>query len=192
MSQSGFAKQVLYFPGSGSSGGTVDGEILAERLVKEILAGDQASFDRLYRKYAPMVHAIVLSKAPRRDTDDLVQEIFLSVFRKLDTLRDPRAIGGWIASIARRSVADHFRASQASEELTDEVGSEDPRFGEAFEVLSAIRDLPDAYSETLMMRLVEGLTGPEIAEMTGLTHDSVRVNLHRGMKMLRRKLDVGS
>jgi RNA polymerase sigma-70 factor, ECF subfamily len=49
--------------------------------------------------------------------------------------------------------------------------------------------LPEAYRETLMMRLVEGMTGPEIAARTGLTPDSVRVNLHRGMKLLRDALE---
>jgi RNA polymerase sigma-70 factor (ECF subfamily) len=52
--------------------------------------------------------------------------------------------------------------------------------------------LPEAYRETLLMRLVEGLTGPEIALRTGLTPDSVRVNLHRGMKLLRERLDGGT
>ena len=59
---------------------------------------------------------------------------------------------------------------------------------EARAALDAIRDLPDAYRETLVLRLVEGLTGPEIATRTGLTPASVRVNLHRGMKLLREKL----
>src|SRR5712692_7511302 len=54
--------------------------------------------------------------------------------------------------------------------------------------LAAIRSLPDAYRETLILRLVEGMTGPEIAARTGLTPASVRVNLHRGMKQLREKL----
>ena len=56
-------------------------------------------------------------------------------------------------------------------------------------VLAAIQSLPEAYSETLTLRLVEGMTGPEIAARTGLTEGSVRVNLHRGMKQLREKLE---
>jgi RNA polymerase sigma-70 factor (ECF subfamily) len=51
-----------------------------------------------------------------------------------------------------------------------------------------LRSLPEAYRETLTMRLVEGLTGPEIAEATGLTAGSVRVNLCRGMELLRELL----
>jgi RNA polymerase sigma-70 factor (ECF subfamily) len=50
--------------------------------------------------------------------------------------------------------------------------------------------MPVAYKETLVLRLVEGMTGPEIAEQTGMTPDSVRVNLYRGMKMLRKELGV--
>ena len=52
-------------------------------------------------------------------------------------------------------------------------------------VLDAIKSLPDAYREPLILRLVEGMTGPEIARRTGLTPGSVRVNLHRGMQQLR-------
>jgi RNA polymerase sigma-70 factor (ECF subfamily) len=61
---------------------------------------------------------------------------------------------------------------------------------EALAVLAAIRELPDAYRETLVLRLVEGMTGPEIAARTGLTAGSVRVNLHRGMKQLRERLGL--
>ena len=60
---------------------------------------------------------------------------------------------------------------------------------EAFAVLDLIKTLPESYGETLVLRLVEGMTGPEIAARTGLTADSVRVNLCRGMKLLRGLLE---
>ena len=55
-------------------------------------------------------------------------------------------------------------------------------------MLASIQELPEAYRETLVWRLVEGLTGPEIARRTGLTPGSVRINLFRGMAMLRERL----
>jgi RNA polymerase sigma-70 factor (ECF subfamily) len=61
----------------------------------------------------------------------------------------------------------------------------------AHEALAAIAALPEAYRETLMLRFVAGLSGPEIAARTGLTHGSVRVNLHRGVAMLRERLTGG-
>ena len=57
--------------------------------------------------------------------------------------------------------------------------------------MAEVRRLPEAYRETLVMRFVEGLTGPEIAELTGLTPGSVRVNLHRGVELLRARLKGG-
>ena len=55
-------------------------------------------------------------------------------------------------------------------------------------MLAAIGRLPIAYRETLTLRFVEGMTGQEISQKTGLTEGSVRVNLHRGMKQLKDEL----
>ena len=66
----------------------------------------------------------------------------------------------------------------------------DPDRTEALAALAVIQTLPEAYRETLVLRLVEGMTGPEIAARTGLTPASVRVNLHRGMKQLRERLEA--
>jgi RNA polymerase sigma-70 factor (ECF subfamily) len=157
-------------------------------LVKAVLEGDREGFGKLYVLYAPMVHGILLSRVPRDEVDDLVQDIFLHAFKKLDTLRDWAAFGPWIAMIARNRAMDFHRRSKDTVEVTDDLRSTDTSFSKAKEILELIRGLPEAYRETLVLRLVEGMTGPEIAERTGLTPASVRVNLHRGMKQLREKL----
>ena len=191
MSESGIARQLFFLPEREAE--RIYAPVGADSLlVKRVLDGDQEAFNDLYRKYSPMVHGIVLARAPRYEADDLVQEVFLAVFRKLDTLSDANALGGWIASISRHCVADSYRKAKPAEEIPEEIAAEQTPVSEAREVLAAIKSLPAAYSETLAMRLVEGMTGPEIAELTGLTPDSVRVNLHRGMKMLRKKLQIGS
>jgi len=157
-------------------------------LVGAALAGDRDGFGRLYALYAPLVHGILLARVPRDEVDDLVQDIFLHVFRKLNTLRDPGAFGPWIAMIARNRAVDFHRRTRPTVEMTDDLGGSNTSDSRATEILELIRGLPDAYRETLVLRLVEGMTGPEIAARTGLTPASVRVNLHRGMKLLRQKL----
>ena len=159
-------------------------------LVRAVLEGDRDGFARLYVLYAPLVHGILLARVPRIEVDDLVQDIFLHAFRKLHTLRDGAAFGPWIAMIARNRAVDFHRRSRATVELTDDIGGTDKQESRAAEILELIRGLPEAYRETLVLRLVEGMTGPEIATRTGLTAASVRVNLHRGMKLLREKLGV--
>lgn len=157
-------------------------------LVKAVLAGDRDGFGRLYDLYAPMVHGILLARVPRSEVDDLVQDIFLHAFRKLHTLRDFGAFGPWLAMITRNRAMDFYRRSKPTVEVTEDLRSTDTSTSKAQEILDLICDLPEAYRETLVLRLVEGMTGPEIAERTGLTPASVRVNLHRGMKQLREKL----
>lgn len=157
-------------------------------LVEAALEGDRDGFGRLYGLYAPLVHGILLARVPRVEVDDLVQDIFLHAFRKLHTLRDRAAFGPWIAMIARNRAVDFHRRTRETVELTDDFRSSNTTDSRATEILELIRSLPDAYRETLVLRLVEGMTGPEIAARTGLTPASVRVNLHRGMKLLRQKL----
>ncbi len=150
---------------------------------------DRGSFSKLYGQYARMVHGILLARVPRSEVEDLVQEVFLNAWRTLPSLRDREAVGGWLAMIARNQAVDYHRRTPQTIELNPESLRQSPVPPEALEVLDTIRSLPDAYRETLILRLVEGMTGPEIAAQTGLTPDSVRVNLHRGMKLLRDKLE---
>ena len=157
-------------------------------LVQAVLDGDRDSFTRLYDRFAPLVHGILLARVPRAEVDDLVQDIFLHAYRKLDTLRDSASFGPWIAMIARNRAVDFHRRSKETVEINDEIRGSDVHDSRAAEILELIRSLPEAYRETLVLRLVEGMTGPEIAARTGLTAASVRVNLHRGMKLLREQL----
>lgn len=160
-------------------------------LVRAVLDGDREAFAILYGQFAPLVHGILLARVPRPEVQDLVQDIFLHAYRKLHTLRDAAAFGPWIAMIARNRAMDFHRRSREMVEITEEHAGEDrSRRARAEEILDVIRSLPEAYRETLVLRLVEGMTGPEIALRTGLTAASVRVNLHRGMKKLREQLGI--
>jgi RNA polymerase sigma-70 factor (ECF subfamily) len=156
--------------------------------IRAVAAGDQDAFSRLYASYVRMVHAILLGRVPRKDVDDLVQDVFISAYTRIRELRDAAAFGGWIATIARNRATDYLRQSRELVELPEEMPGGDPIEAETFAVLDIVRKLPEAYRETLLMRLVEGMSGHEISERTGLTPASVRVNLHRGMKLLREKL----
>jgi RNA polymerase sigma-70 factor (ECF subfamily) len=132
--------------------------------------------------------------------DDLVQEVFLSALRQLHALRDVSRFGAWLGTITRNRANDYFRRAIPVEKVTEPVSenqTESRKTNHAAEqeadvILAVVRALPEAYREPLILRLVEGMTGPEIAERTGLTHGSVRVNLFRGMRLLREKLDEGA
>jgi RNA polymerase sigma-70 factor (ECF subfamily) len=156
-------------------------------LVEAVRAGDRDAFGRLYDSYGRMVHGILLARVPYGEVDDLVQDVFLTALRKIDTLRDAGSFGAWIGMITRNRAMDYHRRSRDTTEVEETHAQTRPTQGEAVEVLNLIK-LPEAYREPMILRFVEGMTGPEIAERTGLAPASVRVNIHRGMKMLREKL----
>lgn len=159
--------------------------------VEAAQGGDREAFAVLYREMAPVVHGVLLSRIRRFDVSDLLQDVFAVALERLPRLQNPAAFAGWLCAIARNAASDHLRRPQPE---PPSVGRTPyalaAHVADARRVLEAVRCLPEAYRETLVLRLVEGLSGPEIAEKTGMTPGSVRVNLTRGMKRLRASLGV--
>ena len=170
-------------------------------LVRAAQKGDRTAYGQLYSRYAHMVHGILLSRVSPHQVEDLVQDVFLQALPKLASLRDPASFPGWLAAIARNRATDfhrHCKPDVSLDEAPQFEKSAPPPLtirqtshssAEARAVLEAIHSLPEAYREPLILRLVAGMTGPEIAARTGLTHGSVRVNLSRGMQQLREILN---
>ncbi len=147
----------------------------------------------LYARFAPVVHGVALAHVGADEADDVVQEVFVKVATRLGSLRDPQALPGWITALARNAARDRLRARARRPRLSDDALHALPARAQAPEddrrlrlrVLTLLQRLPEAYREALVLRLVEGLGGAEIAARTGLSPGSVRVNLHRGFALLR-------
>lgn len=167
-------------------------------LVRRAQGGDRAAFGTLYAGFARVVHGILLARCGRDAADDLTQDVFMHAYERLPELREAAAFPGWLCAAARNAATDHARRGSRRPVAAElpEVADDRARPDEAAQhrdaaarALACIAALPDTYRETLVLRLVEGLTGPEIAARTGLTHGSVRVNLTRGMALLRPLLE---
>ncbi len=155
------------------------------------MAGDRAAFARLYEAYHPTIRGVVVASIGIVDVSDVVQDIFAIALRRIAELRDATAFRGWLAAIARSRCIDTLRRQRPTEPVDEERwASGDPPRTDALVVLRAIRQLPPSYQETVVMRLVEGMSAAEIADYTGMTPGSVRVNLHRGLKLLREHLGI--
>jgi RNA polymerase sigma-70 factor (ECF subfamily) len=148
---------------------------------------------------------VLLALVPPQEARDQVQEVFLAALARIEGLDRPERVGAWLCTIARNRARDLLRRRPPTVALEEEPadggaaagaaavdGDGDGEAAEAARALAALRALPPSYAETLTLRLVEGLSGPEIAARTGMTHGSVRVNLCRGMKLLRERLARGS
>ncbi len=162
-------------------------------LVLRARSGDADAVRQLYLRCSRAVPGVLLGYLQPADADDLTHDVFEVALRQLHELREPAAFPGWLLSIARRAALQRLRHAASSpvdtSNIVDTAATQETRL-EAQHALAAIRSLPEAYRETLMLRLVEGMTGPEISVRTGLTPGTVRVNLHRGMGLLRKALGL--
>jgi RNA polymerase sigma-70 factor, ECF subfamily len=168
---------------------TLEPRLQEARLVRAAQSGDRLAFGTLYEQYGRLVHGILLAHVSYHEAEDLMQDVFVKALERLPALREPAAFCGWLIAIARRMATDYLRTRRPTSEAGPSLAGGTAPDGEAFVVLAVIQRLPASYRETLILRLVEGMTGPEIAARTGLAPDSVRVNLCRGMKLLRDLLE---
>lgn len=161
-------------------------------LLRSAQSGDRDAYGALYLRFGKLVNGVLLAHAHPDDVPDLLHDVFLHAWSRLAMLRNPASFGGWLAQIARNMAKMRHRTSLKLVPLDDQMrGTDAPDAATTIDgqrALAVIRSLPDAYREVLTLRLVEGMSGDEIAERTGLTPGSVRVNLHRGMTMLRQKI----
>jgi RNA polymerase sigma-70 factor (ECF subfamily) len=157
-------------------------------IVRAAQRGDRAAFGTLYARYGAFVHGVLLAHAEPGDVADLVQDVFLTALERLPSLRQPAAFGSWLAAIARNHARMERRRRAPHVALPEELPAPPTLGPDGAAAFAALTALPETYREPLLLRLVEGLSGAEIAERLGLTHGTVRVYLHRGLAMLRERL----
>ena len=164
------------------------------RLVRATRAGDRDAFGVLYQRHASLVRAVLLAHASPEDISDLAQDVFLVALQRLHELREPAAFSGWLAVIARNIARAHHRSARPMVPVTDDIAAPGQRPDDALDaarVLAIVKTLPAKLREPLLLRLVERMSGEEIARSLGVTHAAVRVSLHRAIKMVRQTLEKG-
>src|SRR5690349_2979874 len=77
-------------------------------LVAAARAGRGQAVAAIYQRYGRVVHAAILARVPAQEAEDLVQDVFAAAVRRLPSLRDGEALGGWLLTIARNRVADYW------------------------------------------------------------------------------------
>jgi len=173
-------------------------------LIERAQGGDRAAFEEMVRRTSGMVFARLYLEAgdPHR-AEDLLQETFLVAFRSMRSLADCRRFRPWLLTIAQNVAIDAIRhdqrkkrsAPQAGPQALDGVAGRISPPDEQAErdelrdqVLAILRSLPEDYRLPLTLRYIGGADYDSIALQLGLTNGSLRGLLHRGMQMLRTKL----
>jgi len=161
--------------------------------VTSLLIREEQALRRTIARYVH--HATVV--------DDLFQEISLKVMRRIDTVRDPQAIRGWLFQLARNACLDWLRAQDRrpttpSEHLEQHAAGGDIGRNPAEQLLTkariaavqrALAELPESQREVLRLRVDEGLDHEVIAARLGISRQAVEVRLCRGRARLKEQLE---
>jgi RNA polymerase sigma-70 factor (ECF subfamily) len=183
-------------------------------LVKGCLAGDRAAWETIVRLHHQRIYNLAYRFTGRFDeAEDLVQDIFLKVYRSLGLYRpESGALITWIIRVGRNHLIDHYRRFKTERSKTDsleveyERAEENPaRFADPAEALEqrelservhrALLRVSDDLREAVVLRDLEGFTYEEIADMLNVPVGTVKSRINRGRlelaKIMRKQLGGG-
>lgn len=157
--------------------------------------GDVRAFERLYRAHLPRIHGLVRRMTGDRDADDMTQEVFVRVWRKLDTFRGDSAFATWLYRLALNAIIER-RRTEASRRagyyedpgLTAGLSVRPPSPDAKLDFEAALVKLPDGAREIFVLHDVEGYKHGEIADLLDISIGTSKAQLHRARMMLRRHL----
>ncbi|MDO8633283.1 MAG: sigma-70 family RNA polymerase sigma factor [Candidatus Wildermuthbacteria bacterium] len=165
----------------------------------------RAEFSKIYDTYNGKIYRFIYLKVESREVaEDLASEVFLSAWETFQKGQNPepkiKNIQAYLYQIARNTVSDHHGSKKVRtvsvEEYADIPDRGDPIEEQAMisleieRVKGFLKELNNDYQDLIIWKYLDELSYPEIAQITGKTEDTVRVNVHRAMQALKGKLEA--
>jgi RNA polymerase sigma-70 factor, ECF subfamily len=147
--------------------------------------GDRERCEELYRAHADRVHAYARRRSDDQTADEIVAEVFLIAWRRLDSI--PEDALPWLLGVARKTLANHRRAKSRAAALSARIGASLETATEAagdHAVLEALATLDPRDREVLLLIAWEGLRQEEVGTVLGVSRGAVATRLHRARKRL--------
>ena len=151
--------------------------------------------ERVWEEFHPKLKQFVLRRMPDEQSgEDILQDVFLKIHTRIDTLRNEEKLQSWIYQIARNAIADYYREHRATLELSEalallEEPGDDDIVNELIPSIKAMVDsLPADYREALLLTEYQGLTQRELAEKLGLSLSGAKSRVQRAREKLKTML----
>lgn len=178
---------------------TENADAADRRLVARWLGGDDRAATEIVERHAPALARFAASQGAREDADELVQDTFVRAFRALDAFRGESSVRTWLFSILRRLVVDRRRAARRAPvgaglsegDAATEFGALDAIVATETEgrLRDALARLTRTQREVFTLRVAEGMSYRDIADVVGSTEGAARVHYHNAMRALKEHVD---
>lgn len=170
-------------------------------LIRSIGEGDPAAFEQLIKRYTgPVLNFAYRHLWDRQTAEDVTQEVFLRVFRAASGFEPRGGVRAWIFTIARNLCINEIKRLERFRRLREELGvrssSPEPHTGhedlrnreQVEKLMTALARLPESQRTSLLLRVSEGLSYAEIAEVLSVSVPAVESLIYRARTQLRRLL----
>lgn len=172
-------------------------------LAQRAARGDMSAFEEVYRQHHRRVYGLCMRMTCNvSEAEDLTQEVFINLFRKLGSFRGEAALGTWIHRMTVNQVLMHFRRNKARREQSAEETGVPVRVVEGTErpgrmpvidniaLSDAITKLPQGYRMVFILHDVEGYDHEEVGRLLGCAAGTSKSQLHKARKKLRELLSA--
>ena len=161
-------------------------------LLQGCLSGNRRMQEELYRRFSPRMYAVCLRYAGKaEEAEDILQEGFIKVFRKMDSYRGDGSFEGWMRRIFVNTAIEHFRRKRYLMPVTErEENTIEGKYNSvlddlgAKDILALVQELSPGYRTVFNMYVVEGYTHREIADMLGISEGTSKSQLSRAKVIL--------
>lgn len=171
----------------------------------------KADFQNIYTEYRPKIVNYLRRLVGEHEAEDVAQEVFVKVNKALSGFRGKSSLSTWIYRIATNAAIDHLRKPSSGQKAGIQGGSEyngssvdDDTVDDSTPALDTllirknmddcirgiVDSLPQNYRTVLVLAEFEGLTNAEIAEVAGISLDTVKIRLHRARTRLRKEFEA--
>ena len=152
--------------------------------------------EKIWEEFQPRLKQFILKRIPdEQNAEDILQDVFLKIHARIDTIRDEEKLQSWMYQIARNTIADYYREHKATVELPEALElPEEPIVDDDVvkdlipSVKAMVNGLPDEYREALILTEYEGLTQRELAERLGLSFSGAKSRVQRAREKLKTML----
>ena len=154
-----------------------------------------ATLEHIWHEFAGKLGQFIRARvADPATAEDILQDVFVRIQKRLGQLRDPARLQSWLYLITRNAIIDHYRTHKETVEVPDSLPAEpDEHNGEVEELKAAFRrmiyNLPEPYREALILTEFEGLTQQQLAEKAGISLSGAKSRVQRAREQLKRMLN---
>ncbi|MGC4039169.1 MAG: sigma-70 family RNA polymerase sigma factor [Chitinophagaceae bacterium] len=161
-------------------------------LIQGCINGDRRMQEELYRRFAPKMYAVCLRYAGKaEEAEDILQEGFIKIFKKLSSFRGEGSFEGWIRRVFVNTSIEHFRRKNYLQPVTEkEEATIEGKYLSVLDnlaekdILGLIQELSPGYRTVFNMYVIEGYTHKEIGDMLGISEGTSKSQLSRAKVIL--------